>query len=176
MPDRNFCQDSQARSEYNNCMEQKLLRKHVIDLLTSSHAHADFDAAVKDMPFDLQGNTPKGADHSPWQILEHLRIALSDILEFSRDPKHKSPEFPEGYWPDFAAPPDKKAWDASAKAYRRDLRALCDLVANESSDLFAKIPHGDGQTILREALLAADHNAYHIGQLVTLRRLLGAWG
>lgn len=153
-----------------------LLRKQVVSLLTWGEAHADFDAAVANMPFELQGKTPKGAEHSPWQLLEHLRIALSDIVEFSRDPKHQSPEFPKGYWPSSAAPPDAKAWEASVKAYQKYLRKMCDLVADDSTDLFAKIPHGDGQTILRQALLAADHNAYHIGQLVIVRRLLGAWG
>ena len=151
------------------------LRKNVLSLLTWNDAHADFDSAVKDMPFELQGKRPTGADHSPWQLLEHLRITLSDILEFSRDEKHQSPEFPKGYWPDSETPPNEKAWEASAKAYRNDLRAFCDLVADESKDLFAKIPHGDGQTLLREALLAADHNSYHLGQLVLMRKLLGAW-
>lgn len=153
-----------------------LLRKQVVSLLTWNEAHAGFDAAVANMPFELQGKTPKGAEHSPWQLLEHLRIALGDIVEFSRDPKHQSPEFPKGYWPASAAPPDAKAWDASAKSYKKHLKKMCDLVAQDSTDLFAKIPHGDGQTILRQALLAADHNAYHLGQLVMVRRLLGAWG
>jgi hypothetical protein len=123
----------------------------------------------------LRGKKPKGAEHSAWQIIEHLRIAQWDILEFSRDSKHKSPDWPSGYWPTKTAPPDDKAWEKSVRAFRKDLRALSDLVADESTDLFAAIPHGTGQTILREALLAADHNAYHLGQLVLVRRLLGAW-
>jgi hypothetical protein len=151
------------------------LRKQVLSLLTWNDAHADFDAATENLPAKLRGVRPKGAEHSPWEILEHLRITLSDILEFSRDAQHKSPEFPKGYWPESPEPPNEKAWDASTKAFRRDLKAMCDLVADESTDLFAKIPHGDGQTILREALLLADHNAYHIGQLVLIRRLLDAW-
>lgn len=109
------------------------------------------------------------------EVLEHLRIAQSDILEFSRDPKHKSPDWPVGYWPASKTPPDEKAWDRSVRAFRKDLKAMCDLVADEKTDLLAKIPHGDGQTILREALLTADHNAYHLGEMVLLRRLLGAW-
>ena len=127
------------------------------------------------MPAALRGKRPHGAEHSPWEILEHMRIAQWDILEFSRDPRHQSPEWPGGYWPGSPAPPDEKAWDKSVRAFRRDLKAMCDLVANPSTDLYARIPHGDGQTILREALLAADHNAYHLGEMVLVRRLLGAW-
>ena len=151
------------------------LRQHVISLLKEGNAHATFDDAVKDMPADLRGKVPKGAEHSPWQLLEHLRIAQWDILEFSRDCKHKSPEWPKAYWPSKPEPPDDKAWDKSVQAFHKDLKAMCDLVSDKSTDLFAKIPHGDGQTILREALLIADHNAYHVGQLVLVRRLLGAW-
>ena len=151
------------------------LREQLVKLLTASEAHADFAAAVKDIPADLRGKAPKGAEHSPWQLLEHLRIAQWDILEFSRDAKHKSPEFPKGYWPATAEPPNAKAWDESVKAFQRDLQSMCDLVMDGKQDLYAKIPHGDGQTLLREALLTADHNAYHIGQLVLVRRLLGEW-
>lgn len=153
----------------------KALREHVVKLLKGGDAHADYNAAVKNMPFDLQGKKPRDAEHSPWQLLEHLRIAQWDILEFSRNGKHVSPEFPDGYWPAKPAPPDKKAWEKSVKAYRAELQAMCRLVASESTDLFARIPHGDGQTVLREALVLADHNAYHLGQLVLLRRMLGAW-
>ena len=151
------------------------LRKHVVELLTLGHAHATFEQAVTGLPVELQGKVPKGAEHSPWQLLEHLRIAQWDILEFSRDAKHQSPKFPEGYWPEEKAPADEKAWDKSVRAFERDLKAMCALVEDPKTDLFAKIPHGDGQTILREALLTADHNAYHVGQLVLVRRLLGAW-
>jgi DinB superfamily len=151
------------------------LRQHVISLLKDGNAHATFDDAVKNMPEELRGKVPKGAEHSPWQLLEHLRIAQWDILEFSRDAKHKSPDWPKGYWPATPEPPDGKAWEKSVHAFRKDLKAMCDLVNDKSTDLFAKIAHGDGQTILREALLIADHNAYHVGQLVLVRRLLGAW-
>jgi hypothetical protein len=151
------------------------LREHVVNLLTSGHAHATFDQAVKGLAPELRGKTPKGAKHSPWQLLEHLRIAQRDILEFSRNAKHESPKWPEGYWPREKAPVDEKAWDKSVRAFKRDLKEMAELVQDEKTDLFAKIPHGDGQTILREALLAADHNAYHVGQLVLLRILLGAW-
>jgi DinB superfamily len=155
--------------------QDKALREQLVKLLTDSEAHANFETAVKDMPAGLQGKRPQGAAHSPWEMLEHLRIAQWDILEFARNAKHKSPDFPEGYWPKSPEPPDAKAWEKSAGAFRADRKALCDLVTNESTDLFVGIPHGDGQTILRQALLAADHNAYHIGELILLRRILGAW-
>jgi len=151
------------------------LRQHLLSLLKGRNAHADFEAAVKDLPVGVRGKRPRGAEHSPWEVLEHMRIAQWDILEFSRNPHHQSPEFPEGYWPRTQAPPGKTAWAKSVQAFRKDFQAMCDLVADETTDLFAKIPHGDGQTILREALLVADHNAYHLGELILLRRLLGAW-
>ena len=153
----------------------KSLRQQLVKLLTKSEAHADFDDAVKDMPTALMGTRPKGAAHSPWGFLEHLRIAQWDILEFARNPKHKSPDFPSGYWPVSPEPPNEKAWDKSVAKFRSDRKALCDFIADDATDLFAKIPHGDGQTILRQALLAADHNSYHIGELILLRRILGAW-
>lgn len=152
------------------------LREHVLNLLREGHAHATFEQAVKGLPVELQGKVPKGAEHSPWQLLEHLRIAQLDILEFSRDAKHESPKWPEGYWPKEKAPADDKAWDKSVRAFKKDLKEMCALVEDPKTDLFAKIPHGDGQTILREALLTADHNAYHVGQLVLVRKMLGAWG
>jgi len=155
--------------------QDTVLREHLLALLTNGHAHVTFDAAIKNLPEPLRGKAPKGAEHSPWQLLEHLRIAQWDILEFSRNPRHQSPAWPEGYWPATAAPPGDQAWDKSVRAFRRDLKAMCDLVADPATNLYAKIPHGTGQTILREALLVADHNAYHIGQLVLVRRLLGAW-
>ena len=153
----------------------KALRQHLLDLLKGGNAHVEFDSAFKDFPAQLRGRRPKGTQHSAWEVLEHMRIAQWDILEFSRNPKHKSPEFPRGYWPRTQSPPDDAAWDKSLQSFRKDLEALCDLVADKSTDLFAKIPHGDGQTILREALVAADHNAYHLGEVVLLRRILGAW-
>jgi hypothetical protein len=151
------------------------LREHLVKLLTEAQAHATFDNAVKGLPVELRGKVPKGAEHSPWQLLEHLRIAQWDILEFSRNAKHESPKWPEGYWPKEKAPADDKEWDKSVRAFKRDLKEIVELVSDEKTDLFAKIPHGEGQTILREVLLVADHNAYHVGQLVLLRRLLGSW-
>jgi uncharacterized damage-inducible protein DinB len=153
----------------------KALRQHLIKLLNGGEAHADFDQVIEDFPAELRGKTPKGAEHSPWKLLEHLRIAQWDILDFSRNPEYKAMEWPKDYWPETDAPPDAKAWDKSVDAFREDLKAMCDLVEDEKTDLFAKIPHGDGQTILREALVLADHNSYHLGQMLLLRRLLGAW-
>jgi len=153
----------------------KSLREHVVQLLQGGGAHLKLEAAVKDLPPSLRGKRPKGSEHSPWEILEHMRIAVWDILEFTRNPKHVSPEFPAGYWPGSQAPPDEAAWDKSVNALRADMKALSGLVADESIDLLAPLAHGDGQTVLREALVAADHNAYHLGELVLLRRMLGAW-
>ncbi|HEV7220393.1 MAG: DinB family protein [Terriglobales bacterium] len=155
--------------------KDKALREHLVELLKGGHAHTDFETAVKDLAPNFRGKTPKGAEHSPWQLLEHMRIAQWDILEFTRNPDHVSPKFPEGYWPKSQTPPNESAWDKSAKAFRADHKALIKLVENESTDLLVKIPHGDGETVLREVLLAADHNAYHLGALVLVRRLLGAW-
>ncbi|HEY1758667.1 MAG TPA: DinB family protein [Bryobacteraceae bacterium] len=153
----------------------KSVREHVLYLLNGGGAHASFDAAIKGLPVALRGKTPKGAEHSPWELIEHMRLAQWDILQFSRNPKHVSPEWPGGYWPKKPAPPSASAWSKSVKAFQADLKAMCDLVADPSTDLYAPIPHGDGQTILREALLIADHNAYHLGALILTRRLLGAW-
>ncbi len=151
------------------------LRRQLVELLAGGNAHAKFEDVVKNLPLKLRGAKPENFPHSPWMILEHLRIAQADILEFSRNPKHKSPKWPEGYWPKVAAPTNAAAWNKSIQAFRRDLKALQALLANPKTDLFAPIAWGDGQTILREALLAADHNAYHLAQMVDVRRLLGDW-
>jgi len=155
--------------------KQQSLPEHLVELLNGGHAHVEFESAVKDWPADLQGKKPEGAAHTPWEVLEHLRIAQWDILQFCLDPRHVSPSFPEGYWPQGDAPPEPGAWDRSVEAFRADLCAIQELVADPATDLFAPLPHGQGQTILREALLVADHNAYHVGELVLVRRLLGAW-
>ncbi len=151
------------------------LRQHLLELLTGGHAHAKFEDAVKGLPAKLRGTKPANYPHSAWMLLEHLRIAQSDILEFSRNEKHQSPKWPEGYWPKTDAPSTDAEWKKSVDQFESDLNAMKDLVKNPKTDLFAKIPWGDGQTILREALLVADHNAYHIAQLVDVRRLLGEW-
>jgi uncharacterized damage-inducible protein DinB len=151
------------------------LRAILIRLLDWREAHANFEAAVKDVPADMRGRVPKGAEHSLWQMLEHIRVAQHDILDFSVNPAYTEKKWPDDYWPSSAAPPSAEAWDDSLAAYERDLMALRNLVRNQA-DLFATIPHGTGQTYLREVLLIADHTSYHVGQMVLVRRLLGIWG
>jgi hypothetical protein len=153
----------------------RLLREQLVALLKGGGAHVHFEDAVNGFPADKRGVFVKGLPHTGWQLLEHARIAQWDILEFSRNPKHVSPNFPGGYWPKTPVPPNEEAWNASVKAFQHDLREMIKLVQNPRSDLHAKISWGDGQTILREALVLADHNSYHLGQLVYLRRALGAW-
>jgi hypothetical protein len=152
------------------------LRQHLLDLLKGGNAHVKFEEVVKDFPEPLRGKRPEGQPHTAWRLLEHMRIAQWDILEFSRNSKHVSPKFPHGYWPESDAPPSAAAWEKSVKQFRSGLKAMQELVADPKTDLYARIAWGDGQTILREALLVADHNAYHLGELLMLRRLLGAWG
>jgi hypothetical protein len=153
----------------------RALREHLLYLLKGGGAHATFDQAIADFPVSLRGKKPGGQPHTAWRILEHLRLAQWDILEFSRNAKHVSPDFPGGYWPKTPLPPSDAAWEKSCKGFQNDLKEMIALLKNRNTDLFAKIAHGDGQTILREALLLADHNAYHLGQIVDLRRALGAW-
>ena len=156
-------------------MDEKLLRDNLGRSLSWHEAHVDWKKAVAGIPAKDQGKRPKGAEHSPWELLEHMRLATWDILEFSRDPKHVSPDWPAGYWPKKPAPPNAGAWEKSVRALERDLDEMRKLVNDPRIDLVAPIPGGAGQTILREALLIADHNAYHLGQLVLVRRLLGCW-
>jgi hypothetical protein len=151
------------------------LRQNLVYLIAGGGAHAKFEDVIKDLPLKLRGAKPANFPHSPWMLLEHLRIAQWDILEFSRNAKHKSPEWPGGYWPKAEAPRTASDWNRSIQQFRGDQKEMQALVENPKTDLFAKIPWGDGQTILREALLVADHNAYHLAQIVDVRRLLGAW-
>lgn len=151
------------------------LREHLLYLLKDGGAHAKFEDVIADWPTELRGRKVKDLPHTAWMLLEHMRIAQWDILDFSINPKYKTIKWPEGYWPKTEAPPSAAAWDNSIKEFKKDLKAMQDLVANPNTDLYQKISWGDGQTILREALLIADHNAYHLGQLVALKRLLGAW-
>lgn len=155
--------------------QDQALRDHLLELLRTGSAHLGFDEAIEGLPADLRGSRTQDLQHTPWQLVEHLRITQWDILEFSRNADHVSPKWPEGYWPETAAPPDDQAWDRAVGQFRSDLQAMQDLVADPKTDLFAKIPWGSGQTILREAMLVADHNAYHVGQIVTVRQALGAW-
>jgi len=152
------------------------MRAQLAKALDWGEAHADFDKAVKDFPPELRGRTLKGLPYSAWQLLEHLRIAQHDILDFSTNPKYAEMKWPDDYWPKEAAPPDAAAWDKSVAAFRRDRAKLKKMAADPKLNLAKKIPHGGGQTYGREILLVLDHNAYHVAELVMLRRLLGAWG
>ncbi len=151
------------------------LRSHLIELLEGGHAHAAFDQALRGFPVDRAGMRPKGSPHSAWELLEHMRLAQNDILRFSLSADYESPKWPEGYWPASPAPEDERAWGRSVRGFRKDLASFEELVRDPKRDLHAKFPWGDGQTLLREALLIADHNSYHLGQFVLVRRLLGAW-
>jgi hypothetical protein len=153
----------------------RALREQLGNLLKGGGAHIQVMDALEGFPLQQRGTYVTGLPHTGWQLLEHLRIAQWDILEFSRNPKHVSPEFPEGYWPKTPAPRTEEEWTDSVWAFRRDLRDMVRLVENVRVDLYAPIPNGQGKTILREALILADHNSYHLGQLVDLRRALGAW-
>lgn len=155
--------------------DQKALREHVLYLLKGGGAHLNFAKIIAGLPDNLRGVRPRGAEHSPWEIVEHLRLAQWDILEFSTNAKHISPPWPEGYWPDEPEPPSARAWERTTRDFRRDLKAMQKLVEDPATDLLTPIPHGSGQTVLREVLLAADHNAYHLGELTLVRRLLGSW-
>ena len=151
------------------------LREHVLDLLCGEGAHPNFEKAVDSIPARDRGAAAPGIPHTLWQLLEHLRICQWDILEYCRTPGTVSPKFPDGYWPKTASPPDDAAWDESVAAVRADLKSMSDLVADRSMDLMAPLPHAPEHTLLREALLVADHNSYHVGQMVQLRRALGCW-
>ena len=152
----------------------RALREHLLYLLRGGGAHIHFEDALKDFPAELINARADGVPYTPWRLLEHMRIAQWDILEFSRSAAHVSPEWPDGYWPDEGAEATEDDWRRSVESFRSDLREMEALVEDASSDLYARIPHGEGQTLLREALLVADHNAYHLGALVTLRRALEA--
>lgn len=151
------------------------LRTELDRLLSGKGAHVDFNQAIAGLPAELRGTKPHGSPHSAWELLEHMRIAQWDMLEFSRNANHVSPEWPKGYWPATAVPPDDAAWDRSVAAFSHDLAAMRRLVTDPASDLFTPFAHGEGQTLLREAMQLADHNAYHLGELVSLRRVLGVW-
>jgi DinB family protein len=151
------------------------LRKDLLELLDGAHAHAPFDKVIAGFPAKLRGEVPNGLPHSAWMLLEHIRLAQWDILDFSRNPEYTQMKWPEEYWPKTAAPPSEAAWDDSIKLFHEDLAAMKKLVSDPKTDLFAKIPWGEGQTILREAMLVADHNSHHLGQLIDVKRLLGSW-
>jgi len=151
------------------------LRAQLASMLDGHDAHITFDKAVADLSPALRGRRPDGLPYSPWQLVEHLRISQRDILDFCRNPKYVERHWPDDYWPKTDAPSSERAWDASLAEFRSDFEAMKQLALDRSIDLFAKIPHGSGQTYLREILLVAEHNSYHLGQLVVVRRQLGAW-
>jgi DinB superfamily len=155
--------------------QDEQLRQQLANSLDWSEAHADFRTAVEDFPIDLRGTVPPGFQHSAWELLEHMRIALWDIVKFTVGGRHKSPPWPQGYWPTSADPPQDEAWDQSVESLLDSLEEMRSLVLDRSRPLLAPLPHGQGQTLLREALLVADHNAYHLGQLVLVRKALKAW-
>ena len=152
-----------------------MLREQLIKLLDWQDAHVNFDVAVEGIPPALQGVRPEGLPYSPWELLEHIRITQRDILSFCQDPAYKAPKWPDDYWPKATSPPEANDWQQSVAAFRADLQALQSLTADPAFDLYAEIPHGEGQTYLREVVLASDHTAYHLGELVAVRRLLGVW-
>lgn len=156
-------------------INESLLRDQLSRLLAWEDAHVGFDNAVDGIPAELRETRPSNLPYSPWQLIEHLRITQHDILEFCRNPNYKELKWPDDYWPASDAPPSARAWDESIRMFRQDRKALQQLAADPAVDLTARIPHGDGQTYLRELILAADHAAYHLGELIVVRRLLGIW-
>ncbi len=155
--------------------EDGALREQLVKFLRGGEAHAELKTVLDDFPAKMRGVTPKGAPYSAWQLLEHVRLALHDLLDFSTNANYVAPEWPKDYWPKEAAPKDAAAWDRSVRAVKKDIADFEKLVGDPESNLYATIPWGDGQTILREVLLAGRHTSYHLGQIVLLRRLLGAW-
>jgi hypothetical protein len=167
--------DETSTSRWIRIESSDSLRQHVLKLLDWEDAHVGFEAAVADIPVSLRGTAPTGVPYSPWQLLEHMRLTQHDILEFCRNPAYVEPHWPDDYWPRSTAPPTARAWDQSIAGFRADLKALKQLVTDPALDLLEPIPHGDGQSYLRELQLVADHNAYHLGQLIVVRRCLGIW-
>lgn len=174
MPAKKKKPRAKSRTNSRGSAEQDL-RKQLVHLLKGGQAHVSFSDALEGFPAKKRGVLVRGLAHTAWQLLEHARLAQRDILEFSRNAEYVSPDFPEGYWPKTPIPPNPTAWDNSVRDFHYDLLQMIALVENAKTDLYAAIPHGQGQSILREALVLADHNAYHLGQLVDLRRALGIW-
>ena len=152
-----------------------VMREQLVELLKGKGAHLSFDEAIAGLPEKMRAVTPPGVPHTVWRLVEHMRIAQWDILQFSKDGRHKSPKWPEGYWPDGDGPRDARQWNKTVKQFNADLKEMMRMVENKKIDLLAPIPGGQGQTVFREAILVADHNSYHIGQIVIVRRMLGVW-
>ena len=159
----------------NNAGNTKATVKELKEMLLKGHAHASLEDALKDVPEKIKGIVPDKLPYSIWQLAEHIRIAQCDILEFSRNPDYVSPKWPEGYWPKERAPKDADAWSSCIKKIIADRQDFVTLLEGDNVDLFTPFPHGDGQNLFREALLIADHNSYHTGEIIVIRRLLGAW-
>ena len=151
------------------------IRQQIAKLLDWGDAHADFRTAVEDFPDDLRGEVPSGFSRSAWELLEHMRIALWDIVEFTKDARHKSPPWPDGYWPPSRTPPQEEAWLQSVRSFVDLVEEMRGLILDRHRPLLEPLPRSQGQTLIREALLVADHNSYHLGQLVQLRKALKAW-
>ena len=156
-------------------MAADALRLNLSEQLDEGAAHATFEAAVADFPEHLRGTRPAGVPHTGWRLIEHMRIAQSDIVAFSRDARHQSPPWPNGYWPDGDGPPSVDAWERSIDGYRADREAMSNMIRDPLADLLAPLPHGQGRTLAREVMLLADHTAYHVGQLIVIRQALGCW-
>ena len=161
-----------ARLVYMSSNESNALRQPLADAMSGHHAHIDFESVLDDFPPELRGVKPEGAPHTAWQLLEHMRIAQWDILEFSRNPNHKSPKWPDGYWPKTDGPPNDEAWRSSIEAFQAEAREMTALVRDSGRDLLQKFEYGNGQNLLREGLLIANHNSYHLGQIVLLKKML----
>ena len=153
----------------------KVMREQLVELLQGKSAHLSFDDAIAGLPPKMRGAKPEGTPHTVWRLVEHMRIAQRDILEFSKDGRHKSPKWPDGYWPEGNAPRDAGQWNQTVKQFRADLKEMMRMVKDKKVDLLAPIPGGQGQTVFREAMLVADHNSYHVAQIVMVRRMLGVW-
>ena len=162
--------------KHDQLTNDQSLRKHLVAQLEGGNAYAPFDKIIANFPIKRRGEIPKGLPHSAWMLLEHLRLAQRDILDFSRNRKYVAAKWPDDFWPKNPSPPSDSAWDKTVKSFQDDMNTMKELITDPKTDLFAKIPWGDGQTILREALLVADHNSYHLGQFIDIRRLLGIWG
>ena len=159
----------------NSGNHHKEIVKQLKDLLLAGNAHVSLNNAFKDVPEKIRGMVPDKLPYSIWQLAEHIRIAQRDILEFSRNPRHISPKWPEGYWPKENAPKDDAAWKNCIVQIKKDREAFIELLEDIEVDLYKPFPHGEGQNLLREALLIADHNSYHVGEIIAIRRMLGDW-
>ncbi|MBV8672212.1 MAG: DinB family protein [Acidobacteriaceae bacterium] len=155
--------------------EDRALRDHLLELLRGGSAHVDIATVVDNFPHEFAGTKPKNVPYTPWQLLEHIRFTVNDLLLFSTDPKYAAPNWPDDYWPAKQAAPEPGEWERSVKALKADLSAFEGIIQDSKSNLYARIPWGDGQTLLREVLLASDHTSYHLGELVLIRREFGVW-